>query len=360
MKLLDKIIETENLFLNEALLLQKLCVPIYIYGSGGWGRKVALCLDNANVRYEGFVVNQKYITNEKEEKSIEELFSQVEKKVGIIIAFRGYSPELLSPYQDKIFKIINRDAYAGIAKVGDSGFFSYEWVVSNEVQLQKLYDMLEDELSKETLAAYINQKISTDYKYLAQVKRSNQYFEDDLINLSGDERFVDCGAYAGDTAIAFIAALERRGYASYREIISFEPDRYNYEQLQSRMLERHTCICAGVSDVSGGVAHFSRNNASSRVQADGEETIELESIDHYLAGTEASFIKMDIEGMELPALKGAEETIKKWHPKLAICVYHKREDLLTIPQYISELVPSYNFYIRAYDNTAIELVLYAL
>ena len=69
---------------------------------------------------------------------------------------------------------------------------------------------------------------------------------------------------------------------------------------------------------------------------------------------------MDIEGAELEALKGAKETIKRNHPKLAICVYHKPEDIVDIPKFILELDPEYKLYLRHYSDNAGETVLYAI
>lgn len=69
---------------------------------------------------------------------------------------------------------------------------------------------------------------------------------------------------------------------------------------------------------------------------------------------------MDIEGSELAALRGAEKTIKKSKPKLAICVYHKPEDLITIPQFISSLVPEYKFFLRHHQYISWDTVLYAI
>lgn len=69
---------------------------------------------------------------------------------------------------------------------------------------------------------------------------------------------------------------------------------------------------------------------------------------------------MDIEGSELMALKGAEQTIRRFKPKLAICVYHRVEDLITIPQYIKSLNPDYNLYFRKYWPNAVDAVLYAI
>ena len=358
--ILDHIVARENEFINELRQAQEEGVPIYIMGSArGGGKQAAFCLENAQIPYQGLVISRAFWTEGSPEQCLEDLMERTQTKVNIVIAFRGYHEDILKPYSGKIRKIIVRDCFAGIRTICDSGFMTYDWVLEHRGQLQKTFDMLQDELSKRSMAAYINQKISADYKYIAEVKREDQYFEDGLVELSAKERFVDCGAFDGDSAEAFVDALHRRGIDRYEEIVSFEPDVGNYHKMCSRDLPRHTCVCKGVSD-SPGTVSFTADGTSGHVQADGSEQIELESIDHYLNGTQATMIKMDIEGMELSALKGAEQTIRAWRPKLAICIYHKREDLWEIPEYIKGLVPDYRFYIRAYDDTACELVLYAL
>jgi hypothetical protein len=102
------------------------------------------------------------------------------------------------------------------------------------------------------------------------------------------------------------------------------------------------------------------DGTSSSIVETGEVVVETDSIDNVLGGKRATLIKMDIEGAELAALKGAEGTIKAWKPKMAICIYHKKEDLWEIQDYIQRIVPEYKFYIRAYEETCTEVVLYAL
>ena len=53
------------------------------------------------------------------------------------------------------------------------------------------------------------------------------------------------------------------------------------------------------------------------------------------------FIKMDIEGSERHALKGARETISRFRPRLAICAYHRWDDVLAVPQTIWGISPGY-------------------
>ena len=58
-------------------------------------------------------------------------------------------------------------------------------------------------------------------------------------------------------------------------------------------------------------------------------------------------------------LEGAQNLIRNYKPKLAICIYHKPEDTIDIPAYIKSLVPEYRLWIRHYSWSPAETVLYA-
>jgi len=64
--------------------------------------------------------------------------------------------------------------------------------------------------------------------------------------------------------------------------------------------------------------------------SDGDIYINTESIDELFLDKGISFIKMGIEGAETEVLKGGAATIKKYKPKLAISVYHKKDDIYEI------------------------------
>lgn len=95
------------------------------------------------------------------------------------------------------------------------------------------------------------------------------------------------------------------------------------------------------------------------ISDDGDMVINVDCIDHVIK-EQVTFIKMDIEGAEYEALLGARKTILKYKPKLAICVYHKAEDIWKLPGLIHQFNPEYVFYFRHYSFADNETVLYAL
>jgi FkbM family methyltransferase len=72
------------------------------------------------------------------------------------------------------------------------------------------------------------------------------------------------------------------------------------------------------------------------------------------------FIKMDIEGAEQQALRGSEESIRRFKPKLAITVYHSLEDFWEIPKWIAQLGLGYEFYLRHFTIHQEETVLFGV
>lgn len=186
---------------------------------------------------------------------------------------------------------------------------------------------------------------------------SYQYF-DEFIKFSNDEVFVDAGCFACDTALIF-----RDNCPNYKKILAFEPDLNNYINCQNAInkenikdIELYKCGLWDKKDV----LHFVASADCSFLSDNGEVEVELNSLDNILNGEKATFIKMDIEGAELKALEGAKETIQKYKPKLAICIYHKPEDIVEIPLYIHSLNQNYKFYIRHYSPIEYETILYAI
>jgi len=335
---------------------------LYIFGFGFGARQVVFLLQKWNIDFAGYAVNRTYYYTAEKLFCIEDVLEKAEDhSVNLIIAFKGYHPDVFKNEQHKISKIIDMDCFAGMTHYDGEILFSFQWLQHHTDFLENFYSSLADDLSRRTLVAYCNQKISMNYKYLSGLQQKNQYFDSDIISFSEHEIFVDCGAYIGDSALAFIEALKKQKLNSYDRIISIEPCAENFEKMKKLELHGHQCLCEGVSNCKKRVYFCEEKDSSSVSRGDsGSCSIEVDTIDNILDGTSATIIKMDVEGEELHALQGAEKTIRKYKPVLAVCLYHKAEDLTTIPQYIHSLVPEYSFYLRSYERSATEMVLYAV
>lgn len=182
-----------------------------------------------------------------------------------------------------------------------------------------------------------------------------QYF--DFFKPQKGEIFIDAGVYDGATSIAFA-----NWCTDYEKIYLFEANIKDKQQIINKMeqngIKKYDLIMKGVSDQCK-TARMYDWMYSSQVNDEGSLDIELTSIDEELKGNKATFIKMDVEGEEYKALLGAKNTIKQYKPRMAISLYHKMDDIVTIPLLISELNSEYQFAMRHYTSTPHETVLYA-
>lgn len=187
-----------------------------------------------------------------------------------------------------------------------------------------------------------------------------QYFNPDFMRFEEEEVFVDAGCKDLGTAKELKRYCKR-----IRKIYAFEPDKANYKDCMNNLRwfesEEVDVINAGTWSSKKTLSFNATADGSSHVTDGGETSIDVVPIDEVVdSELKVTFIKMDVEGSELESLKGAKKTIQKDKPKLAICIYHKAEDMITLPLYIKELVPEYKLYLRHHSNGAGETVLYAM
>jgi len=189
------------------------------------------------------------------------------------------------------------------------------------------------------------------------------YFEPGIITPSEDEVFVDGGAYHLENTFDFINWCD----GNYNRVLAFEADPVSYQKcrkpLTNLKLERVELFDKALFSSNTQVSFCSAPGGEyggSRINNAGESLIEAVTLDSILDGKPATLIKMDIEGAEMEALKGALETIKKWKPRMAISVYHKPWDIIMFPLYLKSLNPDYSFYLRHHCCGVWDTVLYAV
>ena len=174
---------------------------------------------------------------------------------------------------------------------------------------------------------------------------------------------IDCGAGTGDTTmwLAHLAGPEGRvlGYEfSPGNIALFERNL----KINPTVAPRVTLVPHPAGAKSGTVVHFGDNATGSRIGRGSAHEASTLSIDDLVDREKldrVDLIKMDIEGSEGDALKGAMRTISRFRPKLAICAYHRLDDLWVLPQLIRMLNPTYRLFLDHHTIHNEETVLYA-
>ncbi len=182
------------------------------------------------------------------------------------------------------------------------------------------------------------------------------YFDEDILRFSEDECFVDGGVFNEYTTQEFIARVG----GCYRAALLFEPDADRLGPLCERFASerRVRVIDRGLFDRACEIG-FGGPPASARIDDSLPDKIRTVRLDDYY-NDNITFVKFDIEGAEIPALRGAERILRERKPKLAICVYHKPTDLWEIPLLIRAFQPEYRLYLRHYLNIDTDTVCYAV
>ena len=240
---------------------------------------------------------------------------------------------------------------------------SQRFFLSNEGRLNRVVEMLADDLSRNVLKSVIEYRGNRTPIQASLYSENDQYFVKGIIQIENDEVFVDGGAYTGDT-IQQLLDIARKNHKNIKKIIAFEPDSYNFSLLTRFFGNRLNIELFPLGLYSKNEELFFAGNGASAKVVDSKNkattVINTINIDSLPDCNEITWIKMDIEGAEWDALHGAEKTIKKNKPKLTICIYHSNEDMIRIAEYIHGIVPEYKLYIRHHSRWMVETVLYAI
>jgi FkbM family methyltransferase len=264
----------------------------------------------------------------------------------ITIGKKEYHREILSYLQAKGFKniIFYFDVYEYhlcYSKVEDK-----KTIISKILHIQ---DMLADKQSRNILFGVAFTYYYQNLYYIPQSPQ--QYIPSDIeIDYS---RVIHCGAYNGDTVNSF---------PKMKALAVFEPDENHFRQLTEKLKKKHIqeiiSIPCAVLDCEKKMG-FQSNGTNSNISGN-DYMVQCCAIDHVLPTFAPTYITMDIEGAELEALSGCEQTIKNNKPALAISVYHRISDLWNVPLYIESLGVGYRMYLRNYTGYPAETILYAV
>ena len=262
----------------------------------------------------------------------------------ILLAFGVYQQEVL----DRIFSFSERfEVFSPDLPLMGGDVLSPEYVSMHKVEIESARALLSDDISRFVFDSVLEAKQTGDILLLrgCETKRLDDL---KLFSFTDSERYLDLGAYTGDTIQEFLALTDGK----YAGIDAFEPDDHNYKKLLFNTAEMHNVTlypCASWSENTtltftgkGG------RNCAMKPQLPGKYTHihEVSAISVDCLRKDYSFVKMDVEGAEAETLLGMKETLNRCHPKLFISAYHMTDDFIILPNLLQRLCPGYRMYLR--------------
>lgn len=349
--------------------------PVWIYGAGNVGKDVFRVLTYRGVEVRGILDRQA-----KPDSAWNGIPIRLPDDPAIEVGERGRAHVIIGIFNrdveiPPIVRLLKELGYGRITTFLDlHDHFASElgdrfWLTSRsyyaelEPQIQAGYGLWADDASRHLYAAILKFRLAKDYEALPAPDPANQYFPADLPPWPTPLRFVDCGAFDGDT-LQQLAATE----LPVEAIAAFEPDPANFAKLAQYVRTNGSAnpdsvylYPCGVGASTSQVRFSSGQGEGSHASLAGDSVIQCVSIDEALPTFRPTLIKMDIEGAEDAALRGARRTIAEHRPGLAVCVYHRPAHLWQIPLLVQQLTGGGgSYFLRSHFNNGFDLVFYWL
>ena len=255
----------------------------------------------------------------------------------------------------------------------DTCLLTTQDILNESARFEKVYSLLEDELSKEILVDHINAKITGNLFSLYYKMDGETFFDLNILGHSFEnEVYVDAGAYTGDTICKFIAYSG----GAYKKIIAFEPDEANFKALQQfvkfGVVEHTRLVNVGLwskkttksfyTMKDNSQLHYQNANLFRRIEdiADnrtiqacqdnmlemGHKELLTDCLDNLLENETPTLIKINALAADFPILQGSKRTLCRCIPSIVLEYGTRPEYLLEEIEFLHKLGLGYRFYMR--------------
>lgn len=369
----------ESVYLREHKSFDEQVTPfeksLVLFGAGGLGKKTLSGLRMVGIEPLAFADNDPLLwgteINGVKVFSVTEAANRFGKSAAFVITiWKGEAVDTMAERKQQLVNL-------GCMKIIPFGLLFWKYpnifiphyafdlphkVYEKADQVQRAFSLWADDSSRSEFLAQLRWRMLMDFDGLHRPVAHEIYFPDDLVDIKSGEVFVDCGAYDGDTIKTLLNL-----YSLYLEkVIAFEPDPANFRKLQEYTsnlpseIKGKIFIHQSAVGAQNSKVRFNASGTEASKVGSGEMEVNCVSLDEVLANLKPTFIKMDIEGSEIDALNGAQDTIRNNLPVLAICSYHQQDDLWQIPNLIHSFSDQYSFYLRPHLLEVWDLVCYAI
>ena len=318
---------------------------VVMYGMGNGADKILNICHKYGIEVSDFFASDGFVRGHSFHGKTVLSYSAIKEKYGadniiVLLSFASSLPDVLALF-DKVDS--ECEMYAPDVPVCGDTLFDMEFFNAHRDELERVWDMLADSVSKDIFEKVVCYKLSGRISYLREAVTER----DETFSLLGKISVAaDLGAYNGDTARELIAR-----YPDIKEIYALEPDRRNFKKL-SEYAEGisspviHAQNAAAWSETATLTFADSGSRNSGAFAKGKQVEVSATSLDSVLSGKPVDYIKYDVEGAECQAIIGSAETILNHKPRLLVSLYHRSEDIFALPLQIHGLCPDYKLYLR--------------
>ncbi len=321
--------------------------PIVLYGTGDGADKILAELDRRGIPVadifasDGFVRNR--VFREKKVISYEEARRRHGDGMILLLAFGSSRPEIIG----RFYALANRhEFYAPDVPVAGGELFTASFARAHEEELRQARELFSDDESKALFDSVIRYRLSGDIRFLSEPVTDPDRVFSTLLHPESYRLAADLGAYTGDTALFLLKRAPK-----LEALLALEPDSRNFGKLclntaPTKKVEAHLVAAWNRPDV----LPFSQGGGRGIRHSEGKKAVQVRALplDFLLDGRRPDFIKFDVEGAEREALEGCAGSISAHSPELQVALYHRSEDLFSLPLLLHRLNPSYSFYLRRF------------
>ena len=341
--------------------------PIVMYGMGNGADKIIAVCKKYGIEISDFFASDGFVRGHSfHGKTVISYSAMKEKYEGqdpiVLLSFASSLPDVMA-----LFKKIGEECelYAPDVPVFGETLFTIEFFNDNYARFEAVYNSLADEESKRIYENVISYKLTGDIRFLWESESDKAQVYNEILDCTSIKSYLDLGAYNGDTIREMLFYNPQ-----LQSAVALEPDARNFRKLceYAQGVENCDikCINSGAWNENTTLLFDASGNRNAGIVSKGNivskiKEVNVVSVDSILDGGQIDYIKYDVEGSEKEALLGSAQTIKAHAPKLLVSLYHRSEDLFSLPELVKDLNPDYSLYLRRFPYIpAWDLNLYAI
>lgn len=353
---------------SPAFLRQQLARGAYVYGAGGYGRRILHLLRAQGIACYG-IIDRKFSEAGQFFEGVPASHPDMFKMGDVTKAVLVVGIHNPAPGFESIFKfagahdfsdiLFNADLPDALGPQADNYWLTNrQFILDHFDRFVSAAKLLTEDKSVALLAALLRYRCTGQVSSGLKIDLNTQYYPPGMLKFGPQMTFVDGGAFDGGT-YKFLMK-QKLDIARW---VAFEPDPKNFEALVAAAREEAfdtILFPCGLADKFQLLGFRPDQGTSSHLEAGGTITIPCVALDDVLRGAKVDYIKMDIEGAEPAALHGMAKTITKYQPALAVSAYHLPKHLYLVVEMLAEMAPYADLHIRQHGENAFDTVVYAV